>query len=162
MCIRDSSYTEVGPSATVSCTTPSVSAVVGSCSSGSANITITLDNTGQGASNYFKVQYSTNGGVTWTDGAGTATYATVTSDNSSDVNLASSAFSHGDTVKIRYETSSTTTFTGSWETDIADITIDCPVLSGSATASANTCSSGSATISITPVSYTHLTLPTKA
>ena len=143
------SYTEVGPSATVSCTTPSVSAVVGSCSSGSANITITLDNTGQGASNYFKVQYSTNGGVTWTDGAGTDTYATVTSDNSSDVNLASSAFAHGDTVKIRYETSSTTTFTGSWETDIADITIDCPVLSGSATASANTCSSGSATISIT-------------
>ena len=80
------SYTEVGPSATVSCTTPSVSAAVGSCSSGSANITITLDNTGQGASNYFKVQYSTNGGVTWSDGAGTATYATVTSDNSSDVN----------------------------------------------------------------------------
>ena len=41
------SYTEVGPSATVSCTTPSVSTVVGACSSGSANITITLDNTGQ-------------------------------------------------------------------------------------------------------------------
>ena len=29
-------------------------------------------------------------------------YATVTSDSSSDVNLASSAFAHGDTVKIRY------------------------------------------------------------
>ena len=41
------SYTEVGPSAAVSCTTPSVSAVVGSCSSGSANITITLEYTGQ-------------------------------------------------------------------------------------------------------------------
>ena len=39
----------IGPSATVSCATPSVSASQGSCSSGSANITMELDNTGQGA-----------------------------------------------------------------------------------------------------------------
>ena len=59
----------------------------------------------------------------------------VTSDNSSDVNLASSAISRR-YCKNQIETSSSTSFTGSWETVIADITIDCPVLSGSATASA--------------------------
>ena len=108
---------------------------------------MSLDNSDQGAANYFKVQYSTDNS-NWSDGIG-GSHVQVNADSSSSVTLASSAFSHGTTVYMRYQTSSSTDFSSASTTNISSITIDCPVLSGSASASAASCSSGSAAIPIT-------------
>ena len=50
---------------------------------------------------------------------------------------------------MRYYTSTSSDFSGSTAVNLDDITINCPILSGSATASAASCSSGSAAIPIT-------------
>ncbi len=145
------SYTAISASSTVSCTTPAASASAASCSSGSGNITMTLDNSDQGAANYFKVQYTTDsplGSQTWSNGIG-GSHVQVGADATSDVTLASSAISHGTTVYLRYQTSSSTDFSSASTTTLSSITIDCPVLSGTASASAASCSSGSAAVPIT-------------
>jgi hypothetical protein len=72
-------------SSTVSCTTPAVSASHGTCSGGGAPINVLLDNTGQGATNYFKVQYSTDNS-NWTDGIG-GSHVAVGADSTSTVSL---------------------------------------------------------------------------
>ena len=70
------SYTTLSASDTVSCATPAASGSQGSCSSGSVNISMELDNRNQSIVHHFKVEYSTDGGSTWTTG-----------DNSLSVNL---------------------------------------------------------------------------
>ena len=134
-------------SATVSCVTPAVSASHGTCSGGGAPINVLLDNTGQGASNYFKVQYSTDNS-TWTDGIG-GSHVAVNADSTSTVSLKGSSFTNDTVVYIRYQTSSSTDFSSASTTNLSSITIDCPVLNASATASAGSCSSGSAAIPVT-------------
>ena len=144
-----SSYTTLSASDTVSCATPAASGSQGSCSSGSANITMELDNRNQLIVHHFKVEYSTDGGSTYTTGDNDLSDKSVLAGAVTTVSLKSSAISHGTTVKLRYYTSTSSDFSGSTAVDLTDITIDCPVLSGSATASAASCSSGSATIPIT-------------
>ena len=134
-------------SATVSCTTPAVSATHGTCSGGGAPINVLLDNTGQGSGNYFKVQYSTDNS-TWTDGIG-GSHVLVGADSTSTVSLSGSSFTNDTTVYIRYQTSSSTDFSSASTTNLSSIEIDCPILNATATATAASCSSGSATIPIT-------------
>ena len=134
-------------SATVSCTTPAVSASHGTCSGGGAPINVLLDNTGQGSGNYFKVQYSTDNS-TWTDGIG-GSHVLVGADSTSTISLSGSSFTNDTTVYIRYQTSASTDFSSASTTTLSSIEIDCPVLNASATAAAGSCSSGSAAIPIT-------------
>ena len=141
------SYTTLSASDSVSCTTPAVSASHGTCSSGGAPINVLLDNTGQGSSNYFKVQYSTDNS-TWTDGIG-GSHVEVGADSTSTVSLSGSSFANDTTVYIRYQTSSSTDFSSASTTNLSSIEIDCPVLNASATAAAGSCSAGSAAIPIT-------------
>ena len=100
------SYTAIAASDSVVCATPAASAAqTGSCSSGDDNITITLDNRNQLASYHFKVEYSTDGGTTWSTGDNGLSDKTVGSDTLTTVALKSSAdLSHGTTEKIRYNT----------------------------------------------------------
>ena len=151
MCIRDryrtsqydgsfsGSYTAIAESDSVVCSTPAASAAqTNSCSSGDDNITITLDNRNQLASYHFKVEYSTDGGTTWSTGDNGLSDKTVGSDTLTTVALKSSAdLSHGTTVKIRYYTSLTDDFSGansSTPVELSDITISCPVFAPSASA----------------------------
>jgi len=134
-------------SSTVSCVTPAVSTSAGSCSGGGAPISVLLDNTGQGATNYFKVQYSTDNS-NWTDGIG-GTHVAVSSDSTSTVSLSGASFANDVIVYIRYQTSSSTDFSSASTTTLSSIEIDCPILNASATAAAGSCSSGSAAIPVT-------------
>ena len=134
-------------SSTVDCPTPAVTASHGTCSGGGAPINVLLDNTGQGASNYFKVQYSTDNS-NWTDGIG-GSHVAVGADSTSTVSLSGSSFTNDTTIYIRYQTSASTDFSSASTTTLSSIEIDCPVLNASATASAGSCSSGSAAIPIT-------------
>ena len=134
-------------SATVDCPTPAVTASHGTCSGGGAPINVLLDNTGQGAGNYFKVQYSIDNS-TWTDGIG-GSHVLVGADSTSTVSLSGSSFTNDTTVYIRYQTSSSTDFSSASTTNLSSIEIDCPILNATATASAASCSSGSAAIPIT-------------
>ena len=145
MCIRDSGASL--NSATVDCPTPAVTASHGTCSGGGAPINVLLDNTGQGAGNYFKVQYSTDNS-TWTDGIG-GSHVLVGADSTSTVSLSGSSFTNDTTVYIRYQTSSSTDFSSASTTNLSSIEIDCPILNATATATAASCSSGSAAIPIT-------------
>jgi len=115
------SYTTLSASDSVSCTTPAVSASHGTCSSGGAPINVLLDNTGQGSSNYFKVQYSTDNS-TWTDGIG-GSHVEVGADSTSTVSLSGSSFANDTTVYIRYQTSSSTDFSSASTTNLSSIAV---------------------------------------
>ena len=134
-------------STTVDCVTPAVSTSAGACSGGGAPISVLLDNGGQGAINYFKVQYSTDNS-NWTDGIG-GSHVAVSSDSTSTVSLSGSSFANDVTVYIRYQTSSSTDFSSASTTTLSSIEIDCPILNASATAAAASCSSGSSSIPLT-------------
>ena len=142
------SYTTLSASDTVSCATPAASGSQGSCSSGSANISMELDNRNQSIVHHFKVEYSTDGGSTWTTGDNSLSDKSVLAGAVTTVSLKSSAISHGTTVKLRYYTSTSSDFSGSTAVNLDDITINCPILSGSATASAGDCISNTGTAPI--------------
>ena len=99
------SYTAIATSDTVVCATPAASATQeGSCSAGADNITIDLDNRNQLVAHHFKVEYSTDGGTTWTTGDNDLSDKTVSADTLEQVTLKTSDFAHGTTVSIRYYT----------------------------------------------------------
>ena len=107
-----------------------------------------LDNRNQSIVHHFKIEYSTDGGSTWTTGDNSLSDKTVLAGAVTTVSLKSSAISHGTTVKLRYYTSTSSDFSGSTAVNLDDITINCPILSGSATASAGDCISNTGTAPI--------------
>ena len=105
------------------------------------NTPITVNNTGNSTA-YFDVQYSTDGGTTWSD---LQDGNSITSGGSETYSL-SSAESHGTTVnfgKIRASNPSS----GAYTADA--VTINCPVIDASASQALGSCSAGAQVSTIT-------------
>ena len=134
-------------SATVDCpqaVTVSSSQDLGSCSgSGTATSTLTVTNT-SGSTAYVKVEYSTDGGSTYTEKNASATILTGTGS------LFSENVSHGSAITWRVTSSDTSaSFTGLTPTTVASGTVDCPVIDVSASQALGSCSAGAATSTLT-------------
>ena len=135
-------------SATVDCPTPptlSGSQTLGSCSGGSKTSTLSLVNT-SGATAYVKIEYSLDGGSSWTEKSANTTITNGTGS------LITQAVGDGSAIIWRYTSSDTSNnFTGLTPTTLsASATVDCPQpITVSPSQALGSCSSGAKTSDFT-------------
>ena len=143
---------------------PDVTAAVGSCSGSNKPINVTLNNSASEVGAEFTVTYTLNGG-----GSQTLSTDTVVAAGAQNTSLSIPAQANGTVVVISWEATDDSDLDYrepvSGTTALNSITInasDCITDPSSTVTQAlpASCSSGAGTS--TPVSYTHLTLPTKA
>ena len=140
------SYTSATSRTVSGCTDTGVVSVAtegGSCATGSSTPKITITN-GKASTQYFDIQYSTNGGVSWTtlqDGA------SISASSNDEFSLPSSV-TDGTTVSFQYRYDTSNPSSGSY-TAADSVTIDCPYINPAATQSfTTTCSAGARTNSL--------------
>ena len=120
----------------------SVTTSLNSCSSGSATSSIAV--TASGATMYVDVQYSTNGGSSWS----TLQDGNSISSGATETYTIPSAVSHGTTISWQYRSGTSNPSSGSYTAATA-VTVSCATLSFTTSTSAGSCSSGSSTPTIT-------------
>ena len=121
----------------------SVSTSGGSCSTGSSTPSITFTN-GKASTQYFDVQYSTNGGSSWT----TLQDGNDISASGNETYSLPSSVTHGTTVSFQYRYDTSNPSSGSY-TAATSVTIDCPYINPAASESfTTTCSAGARTNSL--------------
>ena len=142
------SYTTLSASSTVDCpiiVTVSGSQALGTCSGGAQTSTLTVTNT-SGSTAYVKVEYSTDGGSSYTTADANATISNGTGS------LFTQSVSDGSAITWRFTSSDTSAdFTGLTPTTLsASSTVDCPqAVTVSSSQSLGSCSSGAATSTLT-------------
>ena len=111
---------------------------LGSCSSGSATSTLTLSNSNSANTTaYFLVEYSTDGGSTWTQKAANQSVA------KNDSETLTQSVAHGSAIIWRYKSSTSSgSFSGDYTSLSASSTVDCPVIDTSVSNTRNACSGG--------------------
>ena len=129
--------------ATVDCENVDPSAAqafTSTCSAGARTNTLTLSNSASAnATVYFYVDYSTDGGSSWTNKASNQSVAADSSETLTH------SVAHGEAITWRYKTSSTSgSFTDSYTTMSASATVDCDP-SSTISSSFGSCSSGAQT-----------------
>ena len=113
----------------------SASASAASCSSGSATIPITLNNTGSNVAGVFTVRYSTDDGSSYTTLTATSVAAGATNSSS----LSISAQTHTTAVIIKYSVANASEGLSQSEATLSTITINCPVTNIAVTSVTNGC-----------------------
>ena len=111
----------------------SVTTSLNSCSSGSATSSIAV--TASGATMYVDVQYSTNGGSSWS----TLQDGNSISSGATETYTIPSAVSHGTTISWQYRSGTSNPSSGSY-TAATSRTVSCPTLSFTTSTSAGSCS----------------------
>ena len=160
MCIRDRN------SSPVVCSNPvsfSISQALGTCSAGSNTSTLTITNNESSAS-HFKIEYKIDDGTYSTHASG-ANFTLSGSDSNNST--FTQTVPQGSTITWRVTGSDTASnFTGLTGSTTTSSAVDCPQApsSSSISQSLGACSASggikTSTLTITTVSYTHLTLPT--